>query len=241
MKKNHRKFAVAVIFLLVSFSSLPAQTFNELTGYLLTPTAGTLPETEFKIEAHSGMLAGTIIGLDFSGMLGEFVGGLGASFIYGMSKNVEIGLNVQSFDEIYSGGALHIPQISLNTKINFLPKFDDTGLGLGFQLLSYNSGTIYTLPDLYVLWTTVIQEAVGLSMQVRPFSGFDVNSAIVVAPRNSTNLILEMHYHSGTLILMPEIKIGSTDGLQLKLGSLFNLSSIDVDTIGVNISCGIKF
>jgi hypothetical protein len=243
MKKIKLIIVICTLAALLPVSKVPAQTLNQLTGYILTPTAGTLEETKFKIEAYSGMYAGTIASLDLGNMLGEFIGGLGASFLYGMSKNVEIGLNIESFNNIYQSGTINLPEINLNAKINFLPKYDDTGLGLGFQLINYNgSDTINLLPDLYVLWTTVIQDTVGLSLQVRPVTGFMVNTAIVVAPRNSTNLVLELFYHSGTFVILPELKIGTNDGLQLKIGSLFNVTSgIDIDNIGINISCGIRF
>lgn len=239
-RRNNMVLFIMVFTAVILPLKTSAQEFNEMTGNILTTQAGTLEEGKFRIEAYSGISFSNITALDLTGMLDDAVNGLGASFLFGMSKNVELGLNLQSFNNIIVGNTINLPEMHLNVKVNLMPKYDFTGLGFGIQLINFYNGTINWAGDIYALYSTIIKNAVGLDMQLRFIGNLGLTTALILNPLSSTNFLVEMEY-TGGLILMPGLKIGHANGMQLKLGVLIDTANINLSDMGLNISAGIKF
>ena len=245
---NRKKLVLAVLLVTVIIPAKVSAQYmmvrpNELTGYNITTTAGTLDETEKRLDFYSSVGVGTITDSGLGGALSAIIGNLGASFLYGMSRNVELGVNIQSFDNIIAGNTINIPEIHLNAKVNFMPKYDYTGLGIGFQLLSYRNDEIELVPDIYGIWTTTFQEAVGLTLQMglQGLSNISFRTALVAAPHESTNVLLEFLYSGGDLWLVPGINLGKEDGFRMSIGTSIEVANIDISNLGISVKGGIKF
>jgi hypothetical protein len=239
-RKNNIALFIMVFTAVILPLRVSAQAFNEMTGNMLTTQAGTLEEGKFRIEAYSGISFSNITALDLNGMLDDAINRLGASFLWGMSKNVELGFNLQSFNNIIVGNTINLPGMHLNVKVNLMPKYDFTGAGFGIQLMNFYNGNISWAGDIYALYSTIIKNAVGLDMQLRFLNSLGLTAAIILNPLSSNNLLVEMEY-TGGLIIMPGFKMGNANGMQLKLGVLIDTANINLSDMGLNISGGIKF
>jgi hypothetical protein len=106
--------------------------------------------------------------------------------------------------------------------------------------MNFYNGNISWAGDIYALYSTIIKNAVGLDMQLRFLNSLGLTAAIILNPLSSNNLLVEMEY-TGGLIIMPGFKMGNANGMQLKLGVLIDTANINLSDMGLNISGGIKF
>ncbi len=247
---NQRKRSVVRILLALLIAGfVPKAMFAQSTylcetsGLMTTTLAGTVNEQSFRFEGYSGFYIGQMLSTDIGNVINSFISSMGASLLYGLSRNTEMGLNIQSFDNIISDGSINLPEIHLNCKVNLLPAYESTGLGFVIQLLNFSGNTLTTATDLYIMGTTVIKEAVGLSLQMGLIRN-DFRFAIYTSPRESTSLMVETVYlpGSGSLIFFPGIKFGSSEkGFQLKLSTMLDVAEISIDQLVLFIKAGIGF